>query len=79
MFKGSVLFAMVFILITPQSRAFLLGALENLNAWAPFSYLAILLLVAAAIVSYMVVRKWPERVEPESPMAKYNREAPYED
>jgi hypothetical protein len=83
MFKGATLFALMFIFIAPQPRAFLGGVfthtLENLNAWAPFSYLAILLLVAAPIASVVVVKNWPERVDPENPMSKYNRELPYED
>jgi hypothetical protein len=83
MFKGATLFAASFLLIAPQSRNFLAGVfagtLENLNKWAPFSYLAMLLLLAAPVVSVIVVRSWPQRVDPENPMAKYNREIPYED
>ena len=83
MFKGAVLFALSFVLIAPQTRTFLMGVLansiEDLNKWAPFSYLAVLLLVAALVVSIVVVRSWPERVDPENPMAKYNREAKFEE
>jgi hypothetical protein len=82
MFKGAALFALVFVLIAPRSRAFLGGVLnstvENMNAWAPFSYLALLILLVAPVVSVMVVRSWPAREEPENPMSKYNRELPYE-
>jgi len=83
MFKGASLFALVFILIAPKSREFLLGVLtrtgENLNAWAPFSYIALLLLLAAPVVSVIVIKTWPEHVEPENPMAKYRRETPQDD
>lgn len=83
MFKGATLFAVVFILIAPQSRAFLAGVLtktgESLNAWAPISYIALALLIAAPIASVFIVRSWPAREEPENPMAKYKREAPFEE
>jgi hypothetical protein len=83
MFKGATLFAVVFILIAPKSRAFLAGVLtqtgDSLNAWAPFSYIALALFIAAPIASVLIVRSWPAREEPENPMAKYKREAPFEE
>ncbi|HTS62132.1 MAG TPA: hypothetical protein VMH28_08905 [Candidatus Acidoferrales bacterium] len=83
MFKGATLFALVFILIAPQSRAFLLDVFtktgENLNAWAPFSYLVVAILVAAVIASVYMMKTWPERQEPENPMAKYRREEPFDE
>jgi hypothetical protein len=78
MTKGSAVFALSFVLIAPQARRFLAGVMtrtvDNLNAWAPFSYLAVLLLLAAPVVSVVVVRNWPQKTEPENPMAKYRRE-----
>lgn len=83
MFKGATLFALSFVLIAPQSRNFLVGVfagtIETLNKWAPISYLLALALVAAPVVSIIMVKSWPARVEPENPMAKYNREAKFED
>jgi hypothetical protein len=83
MFKGAILFMLVFVGIAPQSRAFLTGVLahsvESLNAWAPISYLVLLILLAAPVVSVMVVKSWPVKVEPENPMAKYRKELPFEE
>jgi hypothetical protein len=83
MFKGATLFAIIFLLIAPKSREFLAGVLaqtgESLNAWAPISYIAVVLLLAAPVVSVLIVRNWPARVEPENPMAKYKREAQFEE
>jgi len=83
MFKGASLFALIFILIAPQSRAFLMGVLiktgENLNAWAPFSYIVLALFLAALFASIYMMKTWPEREEPENPMAKYRREEPFDE
>ena len=83
MFLGAILFVLIFVLLAPQSRAFLTGLMVNLatwmTAWAPFSYLLVLVLLAAMIAGVYVIRTWPEHVEPENPMAKYRREAPVEE
>ena len=42
-------------------------------------YIAIGLLVAAPILSVILVKSWPQRVDPENPMAKYRRDARFED
>ena len=83
MLKGATLFLLVFVFITPQTRGFLGGVFahtgENLQAYAPFSYILLGLLLAAPVVSLFVMKTWPEREEPENPMAKYRREVPDED
>jgi hypothetical protein len=83
MFKGATLFALIFILIAPKSREFLITSIgqanENLSKWAPFSYIVVALLIAAPIVSFFVIKTWPEHKEPENPMTKYRREVPEED
>jgi hypothetical protein len=83
MFLRPGLFLLVFILIAPQSRAYLGARVATaaawINAWAPYSYILLLLLPIAALASAYVVRKWPVRVEPENPMAKYRKEVPYEE
>ncbi len=80
---GVVMFVLVFVLIAPQSRAFLLtlatGASAFLTAWAPFSYILLLILLAAPCVGMYIVHSWPQRVEEENPMAKYRREIPLDD
>jgi hypothetical protein len=77
-FLGACLFALVFIMLAPPTRTFVLthltGAAEWLMAWAPISFILVAILIAAPIISVILVRTWPEHVEPENPMAKYRRD-----
>jgi Na+/phosphate symporter len=72
------LFALMFILMSPPSQAFLLHSLsvlmEWMAAWAPISYVLVVILMAAPLTAVFLIRTWPEHVEPESPMAKYRRD-----
>jgi hypothetical protein len=83
MYLGAFLFMMFFVLLAPQTRNFLagvlLGASTFLEAWAPFSYLIPLILITALGFGVYLIRTWPEREDPENPMAKYNREDPFEE
>ena len=82
MYLGVLLFAVVFMLIAPKSRAFLAANLDSaggfMMAWAPFSFILVGILLAAPFVSFYLIKSWPEKVEPENPMAKYRRD-PLED
>jgi len=73
MFLGSALFALVFLLIAPASRAFLVGSVSGGSAWfwswAPFSFILAAVVLVAPFVSIYLIRTWPEKVEPENPMA----------
>lgn len=83
MFLRPGLFLLVFILIAPQSRSYLGDHLVEvgkwINAWSPISYLLLLMLPAAGLASAYIVKNWPERIEPENPMAKYRKDAAIED
>ena len=83
MLIGLVLFILFFVLIMPQSQAFLLASAASLGAWAtawaPFSYLLLLILVAAPFAGMHLVRHAPVRVDEENPMAKYRRELPVDE
>ena len=79
MYLGAILFVLIFVLLTPQAQAFLLGVLTFMKVWAPYSYVLLLLLFASLFAGYYVIRTWPEHVEPENPMTKYRREAPVEE
>jgi hypothetical protein len=74
---------MFFVFLAPQTRNFLggvfAGAGKFIADWAPFSYILLLLLGAAMIAGIYLIRTWPERVDAENPMAKYNREDPFEE
>ena len=53
-----------------------LGARVNatlawMHAWAPFSYILLLIMLVAPIVSLKLIQSWPKYVEPEDPMARY--------
>jgi hypothetical protein len=75
-----ILFGLIFVLATPQSRDFVGGVLGDagkfMQEWAPFSYLLLLLLFAAFAVGIYMVRSVPDRKEPENPMAKFRHEEP---
>ena len=80
---GLVLFVLVFLLIAPSSRNFIGGhvgsAMDQVNAWAPFSYVLLIMVGIAPIAAMIVIHTWPKRVEPEDPMAKYRNQEPSED
>jgi hypothetical protein len=83
MFLGAILFVLLFVLIAPQSRIFLLGLATGAGVWiaewAPFSYVLLLILLAASFAGMYLVHTWPQRVDEENPMAKYRREMPLDE
>jgi uncharacterized membrane protein (DUF106 family) len=83
MFLGAFLFILFFVLIAPQSQAFLLGLANGastwITEWAPISYFLLVILLVAPMVGIYIVRSWPQRVDPENPMAKYRREMPLDE
>ena len=82
-FLGAILFILLFVLITPQSQVFLhglaAGACAWIANWAPFSYILLLILLAAPFVGIHLMRTWPVRVDEENPMAKYRKELPFDE
>jgi hypothetical protein len=80
---GVILFLLVFVMIAPQSRTFLTGLAAGAGAWiadwAPFSYILLLILLAAAFAGIYLVHTWPARVDEENPMAKYRKEVPFDE
>jgi hypothetical protein len=83
MYLGTILFLIVMLLVTPQTRAFIMGSLASATAfihnWAPFSYGLMVMLLVACIGAIYALHSWPKTVVPESPMAKYRREEPMDD
>jgi len=51
MFLGAFLFILLFVMIAPQSQAYVLGLAGGagtwIAAWAPFSYILLLILLVA--------------------------------
>jgi len=82
-YLGPILFILMFALISGRTRTFLLGLATGASAfitsWAPYSYIFLLILLAAPCVGVYLVHTWPPRVDEENPMAKYRREAPLDD
>src|ERR1035438_2751022 len=80
MFLGLILFVLFFVILMPQSQAFLLASATSagawITAWAPFSYLLLLIVLAAPFAGMHLIRSWPKAVEPEDPKAKFRKKAP---
>ena len=79
----TVLFAGVLLLIAPSTRSRIGAAIHAGAQWmdeyAPFSLLIPPVLVTAGVSAVVMVKSAPTREVPESPMAKYRREAPIEE
>ena len=75
---GAVLFLLFFILIAPPSRRLLAGWFSQagtwIDAWAPFSYIIVALLIVAPIVSFLLLHRWPKIPEPDNPLARYKHD-----
>jgi hypothetical protein len=79
MYLGAFLFLLFFVMLAPQSRAYL-GALAAgvstfMTVWAPFSYMLLMIIFGTICAGMYMIHSWPKRVDPENPMAKYRREA----
>jgi NADH:ubiquinone oxidoreductase subunit 6 (subunit J) len=76
---GCILFGLLFMVMTAQSTGSLQARMAQtfawIHGWAPFSYLIILIVIVAPVVSIKIMNSWPKREEPEDPMAKYRRQA----
>jgi hypothetical protein len=74
-YLGCILFALMFVVMQSQANGSLAARMSQtfawLHDWAPFSYLIILIIVAAPAVAVKIINSWPKREEPENPMAKY--------
>ena len=83
MFAGAILFILIFVLLMPQAQAFLHGSAESatsfLHAWAPFSYVLLVILLIGPLAAGYLMHSWPKHEVPENPMTKYRRESPSAD
>ncbi len=65
----------LFLMITPASRAFifdhLAGAGEWVAAWAPLSYVILGAVLLAPLVCAYVIKSGPKLQAPEDPLARY--------
>ena len=55
------------------------GTVEWISKYQPFSFLVVLVVLAAPIVCVWMIRSAPERVEPPNPMAHYRLEEEADD
>jgi len=74
-YLGCILFGLMFVVMMAHSNGSLEARVEHtltwLHAWAPWSYLIILIVLAAPVASVKIMRSWPKPKEPEDPMKKY--------
>jgi hypothetical protein len=74
-YLGCILFALMFFVMVGQSNGSMSQRMDQtfawIHAWAPLSYLLILIVLIAPVVSMKLIHSWPKHVEPEDPMAKY--------
>ena len=74
-YVGCILFGLMFLVITAKTTGSLGARVDQtlvwIHAWAPFSYLLILIVLVSPIASFKIMSSWPKHVEPEDPMAKY--------
>jgi len=74
-YLGTILFALFFLFLSSKSRAFIGGAFDAagdlMAKWAPFSYLAVGIIVLIPTVAALLLIKWPQAPEPENPLARY--------
>jgi hypothetical protein len=72
---GCLLFGLVFVVMSAKSTGALGAKVDQtlvwLHAWAPFSYLLLVIILAAPVASFKIMHSWPKHVEPEDPMARY--------
>jgi len=72
---GSLLFAMIFALLSPQIREWFAAALvsdgEWMNKFAPYSYVLLAVILIVPIFAVLGVFNAPKPAEPENPLARY--------
>lgn len=65
----------MFLMIAPKSRTFILESISQAAdwavAWAPLSYVIILVILMAPLVSWYVISSGPKVTAPEDPLARY--------
>jgi len=78
-YLGCILFALMFMVMSSQANGSLAARMSQtwawLHGWAPFSYLIILIILAAPAVVMKIINSWPKHEEPVNPMAKYKNAA----
>ena len=72
---GIIATLVMFLFIAPASRTLIFSsvsaAVEWILAWAPFSYLLVLIVIVSPLVSWHLVAHGPPLKEPDDPLAKY--------
>jgi hypothetical protein len=75
---ATLAFLVVFLLLAPSTRAIIMasvsGAVHWLNEWSPISWVILGILMAAPVVSYLLMARWPKPEEPENPLKKYKQD-----
>ena len=78
MFKGATLFGVVFAFIAPKTRAVIFDifdkASDGISTNAPYSYVVLGVLSGLLLISILMIKTWPERSDPASPMSRYRHQ-----
>jgi hypothetical protein len=74
-YLGCILFGLIFVVLSSKSTG-ALGAhvdqtLAWMHAWAPYSYILLVIVLVAPVVSLKIMHSWPKLEEPDDPMARY--------
>jgi len=75
---GTALFLLIFLLLAPSSRDEIAHLFDAAADWiakgAPYSYVALLLVLILPVAGVIAIMKWPEPPEPENPLARFKAE-----
>jgi len=72
---GTILFGVMFLFLASGPRKMIFGVLTGagdwVDMWAPYSYVALAVVVLVPAIAAIVLIKWPQPPEPENPLARY--------
>jgi hypothetical protein len=80
MYLGPVIFLLFFAFMSATVREKTFFAIGTVMHWIamnqPFSYLVVMVVLMAPILSYVLIVRWPRTPEADNPLARYRREHP---
>jgi len=78
MFFGPLLFLLFFAFLSATVRdktANVIGTMMHwINLYQPLSYLVVMVVILAPVLSFFLVAHWPRTQEPENPLLRYKNE-----
>lgn len=78
MFLGPFLFLLFFAFLSATVRektANIIGTVMHwITLYQPLSYVVVMIVIAAPLISFLLVANWPRTPDPENPLLQYRRE-----